>query len=84
MVADRLVLGRELEAEPLSDREPDAGTSRATGRPWRVVSISSPAAASSRRQSIFALATVAVTCFRHVVNVRIAMGPFVGYPERTS
>lgn len=39
-----------------------AGTSRATGRPCLVISISSPAVASSCNRSIVAFASVAVTC----------------------
>ena len=48
--------------EPLRERAPDAGTRRATGRPCLVISISSPAAASSKRRRIVAFASVAVTC----------------------
>lgn len=49
-------------AEPFNERAPEAGTRRATGCPCRVISISSPAAASSKRRRIVAFASVAVTC----------------------
>jgi len=49
-------------SEPRSERALGAGTSRATGRPCLVISISSPAAASSSSRRIVAFASVAVTC----------------------